>query len=159
MSSVILKGAFRNRMSFKEPIVGENIALVLNRVIRKKEALEHVPAYLFDIVLHDGTSIGQIDLRVGVSRMLIMYGGQVGYGINKPFRGNGYAAEACVLLISVAKKIGYDELWITCNPENIASIRTCEKIGAKLIERVNVSPESELWQRGDREKLRFLWQL
>jgi predicted acetyltransferase len=142
-----------------EPIVGEEIALMLNRVLKEDEALEHVPAYLFDIVFHDGSRIGQIDLRIGTSESLLMYGGQIGYGIDRAYRGHGYAATACLLLKEPARALGFEELWITCNPDNIASVKTCENIGAKYIERVDVPKGSELWHRGDREKLRFLWSL
>jgi tagatose 1,6-diphosphate aldolase len=148
-----------SKFNASEPIVGDSIALMLNRVLTENEALEHIPAYLYDIVYLDGTRIGQIDLRIGKSESLMMYGGQIGYGIDKPFRGHGYAAEACQLLKSVALELGFKELWITCNPENAASIRTCEKIGAVYVERVDVPEGSELWHRGDREKLRFLWRL
>lgn len=142
-----------------DPIVGEHLALVLNRLLNKNEALEGVPAYLFDIVFHDGTRIGQIDLRLGRSQSLLLYGGQVGYGIDRAYRGHGYAAQACALLRTVALMNGFSELWITCNPDNVPSVRTCEKLGATFVERVNVPRNSELWRRGDREKLRYLWVL
>lgn len=153
--SLVLSAKF----NISEPIIGDNIALLLNRVLKEHEALEKIPAYLFDIVHHDGTRIGQIDLRIGTTQSLIMYGGQIGYGIDRPFRGNGYAAQACLLLKSVAIESGFEELWITCNPDNLASIKTCEKIGARFVEQVDVPQDTELWYRGDREKLRFLWSL
>lgn len=140
-------------------IVGANLALVLNRLLSAEEALEQVPAYLYDIVLTDGTRVGQIDLRLGKTEALIKYGGQLGYGIDPPYRGNHYAATACLLLKTVALELGFTELWITCNPDNHASVRTCERIGAEFIERVPVPVGSELWRRGDREKLRFFWNL
>lgn len=148
-----------NRQGVNEPIIGDNLALVMNRVLKAKEALDGVPAYLFDIVLLNGTLIGQIDLRLEHTQSLIMYGGQIGYGINKPYRGNGYAAQACILIREVALEVGYSELWITCNPDNVGSIRTCEKIGAQFVEQVEVPFGSELWFRGDREKIRYLWTL
>ena len=156
---VNLSANFVVRDSIQDPIIGAEIALVLNRILAPNEALEQVPAYLFDIVMHDGTRVGQIDLRLGNSESLKMYGGQLGYGIDRPFRGRGFAAEACLLLKQVALEVGFEELWITCNPDNIASIKTCEKIAAKYIELVDVPQNSELWHRGDREKLRFLWRL
>jgi tagatose 1,6-diphosphate aldolase len=149
--------AYSNSLS--EPIIGDTVALVLNRVLKENEALEQVPAYLFDIVLHDGTRVGQIDIRMGETEPLILYGGQIGYGIDKPYRGNGYAAEACILVKQIAIGLNFSSLWITCNPDNIASIKTCEKIGAQFIELVDVPRGTELWHRGDREKLRFYWQL
>lgn len=146
-------------IEFNRPIVGKKIALILNRVLEKKEALEGVPACLFDIVFHNGTKIGQIDLRLGQSDSLIRYGGQVGYGIDRPYRGHHYAADACLLLIPIAKELGFEELWITCNPDNIASVKTCERIGAEFVEEVSVPVGSELWQRGDLKKLRYIWRL
>ena len=142
-----------------EPIVGDEIALLLNRYLEGERALERVPAYLFDIVLLDGSLIGQIDLRIGQGHALVTYAGQVGYGIEPPYRGHGYAAEACRLLAPVARDHGMTGLWITCNPDNQASIRTCERLGAHLIETVKVPRWSELWRRGDREKLRYYWPL
>ncbi len=141
------------------PVVGDEIALTLNRLLTEKEALESVPAYLFDIVLHDGTRIGQIDLRLGETPNLKMYAGQIGYGIDRRFHGHGYAAQACLLMRDVAFNLGFSEIWITCNPDNIASIRTCENIGAQFVNRVKVPKDCELWHRGDREKLRYLWLL
>lgn len=146
-------------ISLNEPIVGAKLALVLNRVLNEQEALEGVPAYLFDIVFHDGTRIGQIDLRLSDSEPLILYGGQVGYGIDRAYRGHSYALEACRLLKTVAMAHQYHQLWITCNPDNEASIRTCEKLGAVFIERLSIPKGTELWRRGDREKLRYLWRL
>lgn len=140
-----------------EPIVGDEIALLLSRCLEGSRALEGAPAYLFDIVLLDGTLVGQIDLRIGVSHSLVTYAGQIGYGIDRPYRGRHYAATACQLLAPVARDHGMDAVWITCNPENIASIRTCERIGAQFVERVKVPRWSELWRRGDREKLRYRW--
>ena len=142
-----------------DPIVGDELALLLNRHLEGDRALEGVPAYLFDIVLHDGTLVGQIDLRIGQSPAPITYAGHVGYGIDAPFRGHGYAAEACRLLVPVALDHDMTALWITCNPDNQASIRTCEHLGARLVERVKVPRWSELWRRGDREKLRYYWPL
>lgn len=142
-----------------DPVIGVEIALLYNRTLTAAEGLDGVPAYLFDIVLHNGTRIGQIDLRLESTPFLVQYGGQVGYGIDRAYRGNGYAALACHLLANVARLQGFEQLWITCNPENIASVRTCEKIGAQFIDQVQVPVGSELWRRGDREKLRFLWTL
>jgi len=142
-----------------DPLVSDDIALLLNRYLEGARALEGAPAYLFDVVLHDGTLIGQIDLRVGDTPALVTYAGQIGYGIDRPYRGHHYAAKACELIRTVALDHGMAELWITCNPDNIASVRTCERIGARFVERVSVPRGTELWRRGDREKLRYRWGL
>lgn len=159
MANVSLQNILYDQSNMMTPIVGDEIALVLNRILGAHEGLDGVPAYLFDIVLHDGTSIGQIDIRLKTTPSLVKFGGQIGYGIDKPYRGHGFAAQACQLIKLVAKEQGFDELWITCNPGNHASIKTIEKLGAVFVDLVDIPIGSELWHRGDREKLRYLWKL
>lgn len=43
-------------------------------------------------------------------------------------------------------------LYITCNPENLASKKTCEYAGGKLIETVELPKENDMRARGDFEK-------
>src|SRR5437870_1720761 len=62
--------------------------------------------------------VGGIGLRVGHTRNLEMYMGHVGYSVHPPARGNGYARRAVHLLFPLAKRLGINPLWITCNPEN-----------------------------------------
>ena len=57
--------------------------------------------------------------------MIMFYGGNIGYGINAEHRGNNYAGKACKLLFKLAKKHSLDYLYITCDPTNIASAKTC----------------------------------
>jgi predicted acetyltransferase len=87
----------------------------------------------------------------------VRYGGQIGYGVHESFRGNHYAAKACLLLKSVAKQYGMDVLWITCNPDNWPSRKTCESIGATLVEIVNVPENNDMYQRGEKQKCRYRW--
>jgi tagatose 1,6-diphosphate aldolase len=43
--------------------------------------------------------------------------------------------------VPLAVRHGLSELWITCNPDNIASRRTCEAAGAELVEVVDLPPQ------------------
>jgi predicted acetyltransferase len=73
-----------------------------------------------------------------------------------PFaRGHHYAERACRLLLPLARRHGIQPLWITCNPDNFPSRRTCERLGAKLVEIVAVPPRDPLYLRGDHEKCRY----
>jgi tagatose 1,6-diphosphate aldolase len=47
------------------------------------------------------------------------------------------------------------ELWITCNPENIASRRTCEAAGADFVEIVDLPSDIDMYQEGERQKCRY----
>lgn len=46
-----------------------------------------------------------------------------------------------MLLLPLARRLGIDPLWITCDPENMASRRSLEIAGAEFVEIVDV-PES-----------------
>lgn len=136
------------------------LQLVLKRELLGKAAIDRVPAYLFEIQLvASGRTVGELDLRIGDTEYLRMYAGQIGYHIDPPFRGQRFAARACLLSREVALLHGLNPLWITCNPDNLASRRTCEIIGAELIEEVRVPWATELFWRGDRRKCRYLWDL
>lgn len=100
-------------------------------------------------------SVGRCDLRIGNSKTLYI-GGNIGYTIYIPYRGHRYAAKACQLLFEVARNAGMTELIITCNPDNIASYRTCEICGCKLKEIVDVPLDHELYLQGDRQKCIFV---
>jgi tagatose 1,6-diphosphate aldolase len=84
-----------------------------------------------------------------------MYAGNIGYGVYPPARGHHYAERACRLLLRLARAHGMKRLWITCNPDNIASKRTCERLGCTLGGIVTVPTGHPLYLRGDREKCRY----
>ena len=98
---------------------------------------------------------GGIGLRIGSTHSVEMYYGHFGYHVYPPARGHNYAERACRLLIPLARRHGLKTLWITCNPDNYASRRTCEKLGARLVSIVPVPPGDPLYLRGEREKCRY----
>lgn len=118
------------------------------------------PAYYFDMRRRDlGVKVGQIDLRVGATHHLTHYGGQIGYGVDEAHRGHRYAARAVRLLLPLAKMHGLDPLWITCNPDNWASRRTCELAGGELYEVVDLPVDCDMYEEGERQKCRYRFDL
>lgn len=58
-------------------------------------------------------------------------GTEVGWGIAREFAGRGYAREAAIASIDFAFDVlGWDEVIHTINPDNAASIRLAERLGA-----------------------------
>jgi len=114
------------------------------------------PAYRFEM-RYTGKygKIGNIDLRVGDWTNLRMYGGHIGYGVDPEHRGHHFAARACKLLFTLARRHGMKELWITCNPDNWASRRTCELVGAEFVEVVDLPPDNDMYKEGERQKCRY----
>lgn len=138
------------------PLIDGDLELILKEARPAEPDRGYVPAYKFKMALVGrDEEIGGIDLRVGNTPHLVLYGGHIGYGVNPEHRGHHYAARACRLLLPLARRHGLNPLWITCNPENIASRRTCELAGATLVEIVNVPEDTDLYLHGDRRKCRY----
>jgi tagatose 1,6-diphosphate aldolase len=98
---------------------------------------------------------GGIALRIGHSADLEQYVGHIGYHVYPPARGRHYAERACRLLLPLARRHGINPLWITCNPDNIPSRRTCERLGAVLVNVVDLPADHSLRAAGDRRKCRY----
>lgn len=113
---------------------------------------ELLPFYYYDICVDD-TAIGKISVRIG-NNYHSYYNGNIGYEIDKEYRGNNYAYKACKLVLQVAKAHGMIELILTCDESNIASYKTIEKLGADLIEIVK-PPKDYFAYREDMEKQRI----
>jgi len=118
-----------------------------------------IPLYVLRIIKHgSGAIVGQITLQVAHSD-LVYYIGHIGYRIHETFRGNNYALKACHLMLELAKRHNMHEIIITCNPDNMASRRTIEKLGGVLKEVVPVPEWHELYEKGDREKCVFVFEV
>jgi RimJ/RimL family protein N-acetyltransferase len=107
-----------------------------------------VPWYDFAIC-RGGEQIGRISLRVGYADRLY-YGGQVGYAVDEAYRGRGYAAAACRLLMPVARAHGMKKLLITNDPSNGASRRVCEKLGARFVRCARLPEWTDQYRKGRR---------
>ncbi len=81
--------------------------------------------------------IGDCELRMGSTESLRL-GGHIGYAIKEKYRGNHMAEKTCRLLFEEAKRLDMPFVWITCGDQNIASRRTCERLGCELQEIVEI---------------------
>ncbi len=131
----------------------------------RKTGSGEIPQYLFWMRLRPEvdppqfnpvvTIAGSISLRIGDNEDLRMYLGHIGYNVYPAARGHHYAARASRLLYPLARRHGLSELWITCNPENIASRKTCERLGAGYVQTVPLPTGHILYERGERQKQRY----
>ncbi len=135
------------------------IDLIINEKIPANEKKGFVPAYKYRITLHNKNEpIGLIDIRIGYNNNLY-YGGHIGYEVDKPYRGHHYAYKACKIIKQVALAHHMDKLYITCNPDNIPSRKTCEKLELKLKEIVDLPKDNEMYIEGERQKCIYEWLL
>ncbi|QJD79297.1 GNAT family N-acetyltransferase [Spirosoma rhododendri] len=136
------------------------IELLLERITPADPATGRVLAEHYDIVEKaSGQTVGTIRLRLSDTDDIRLYAGHIGYRVEEAFRGHHYAAQACMLLKTIALQRGFGELWITCDPDNWPSRRTCERIGAKLIEIIDLPEDLDMYLDGERQKCRYRWQL
>ena len=142
------------------PFTDGEIEVVVRETYSGIEQSEFVAAYHFDIRLPARSeTIGAVNLRIGNSRDIVMYAGHIGYGIDPAYRGHRYAAKACNLISQVALDHGLKTLWITCNPDNWASRRTCEILGCKFVEIIDLPEDTDMYRAGERRKCRYRWDL
>jgi tagatose 1,6-diphosphate aldolase len=113
-----------------------------------------VPTYRFDM-RSGGHYAGSISLRIANTPEIVLYLGHIGYNVDAHYRGRHFAARSCRLVFPLAAQHGINPLWITCNPDNWASRRSCELAGGELVEIVDVPPTSSLYHRGDFQKCRY----
>jgi predicted acetyltransferase len=116
------------------------------------------PSYHFWMRLNDASPVriaGGIGLRIGDSPNIVNLIGHIGYHVYPAVRGRHLAERSCRLLLPLARQHGLKALWITCNPDNLASRRTCERLGATLVDTVPVPTDHELYSRGERQKCRY----
>jgi predicted acetyltransferase len=64
--------------------------------------------------------------------------------------------QACHAIAPFVRSI-YRSVTITCDPDNLASRRTIERLGAKFVDEVAVPPHDPHYQRGSRIKRRYRW--
>ncbi|HEY5927883.1 MAG TPA: GNAT family N-acetyltransferase [Kofleriaceae bacterium] len=132
---------------------GELELHLIERTLPDREQ-QRVPAYRFELRVA-GDKVGSASLRVGAGDYLERYAGHIGYGVELPYRGRRYAVRACKLLFGIARQHGMTMLWITCNPENVASRRTCELLGGELVDIVDLPVDTDMYKEGERQKCRY----
>jgi predicted acetyltransferase len=116
------------------------------------------PRHQFCFTLHGSPEIiGYLGLKVAYTDNIVKHFGQVSYGIKEPFRGLGFAANACKLIQRVAADHHMDVAWIMCEPANVASRRTCEEIGCEFVEVIDVPPKYDLYKKGITQACRHRW--
>ena len=139
------------------PMRDRDLSLELRAREPENPARGWVPAYRFAMRLDGvGHAVGRLGFRVGTTHTIERYAGHLGYEVSPAFRGNRLAERSCRLIFSLARRHGFQELWITCNPDNWPSRRTCERLGAELIDTVDVPRDSDVFAPGSERKCRYL---
>lgn len=141
-------------------LVDADLELRLIRTIEHAPETGLVPEYDFTMDIQNGPKdIGGINIRIGHSESLIMYGGQIGYSVDEKYRGNKYATRSIKLVLPIFEKHGFKQVYVTCNPDNVASIKSIRNAGGEYIECVDVPPDEPAYQRGEMKKNRYVFKI
>jgi len=142
------------------PLVDGDLELLLNRMEPMRPEDRWAAAYVYAMVERpSGKHAGEINLRLADTEELLFYGGHIGYGVDEAFRGRRYAARSVMLLLPLARRVGMKTLWITCDPENFASRRTCEIASGELVDIIEIPSTSPMYGQGRRWSCRYRFDL
>lgn len=101
---------------------------------------QHVPStFLFAFV---GTRIvGRASIRHRLNKFLEREGGHIGYVVVPEFRRRGHATAILSLALQIARdKCGIDRFLVSCDDDNVGSIKTIERNGG-ILENVVSGPD------------------
>ena len=92
----------------------------------------HVPS-TFLFAFKGPRIVGRVSIRHRLNDILLRVGGHIGYVVVPEFRRQGHATAILRLALHIAReKLGIDRVLVTCDDDNIASIRTIENNGGVL---------------------------
>lgn len=73
--------------------------------------------------------VGRVSIRHQLNDFLARYGGHIGYGVRPQFRRRGYATTMLRRGLVVAREVGVADVLITCDVDNVASVKVIERCG------------------------------
>ncbi len=134
----------------------DDIHLHFSRIELGDSSKGLVPWYHFRILIADGTDVGHINFRVGFTNHVRVCAGHIGFEVAIPYRGRGYAFQACQAIAPFVRTVS-GVVTITCDPDNAASRRTIERLGAIFIDEVPVPSHDPHSLNGSPTKRRYRW--
>ena len=113
------------------------------REIAVDVSMDRVPStFLFAFV--DGRIVGRASIRHRLNTRLERVGGHIGYAVVSEFRRMGYGTEILRQSLDIAKnQLGIRRALVTCDDDNVGSIRVIEKNGGVLHDIVE---DVDLWK-------------
>ena len=112
-----------------------------------------LPYYIYSMMI-DEQEVGRIVLREGNDDERYL-DGHIGYSVFEEFRGHNYAYEACLELKRIVNR---EYLFITCDPQNQASLQIIKKLGCIYLETKTIpSSRKRFFTSAEKEKMIFKW--
>jgi predicted acetyltransferase len=100
-----------------------------------------VPVTTFWLVKDNQIILGESRLRHGLTPALEEFGGHIGYNIRPSQRRKGYGTLLLALTLEKAGLLGMRRVRVTCDTDNIGSVRIIENNGG-MLSGYGISPRS-----------------
>lgn len=102
----------------------------------------HVPeTFLFAFT--GATIVGRVSIRHALTPFLERFGGHIGYVVVPEHQRRGYATEILRQSLQIAReRLGLTRVLLTCDEDNLGSIRTIEKNGG-VFESTVIGPDEK----------------
>jgi predicted acetyltransferase len=121
------------------------------KIIQSREKGENLPpGYVPDTSLYgflDGEMVGRLSIRHTLNDFLLKVGGHIGYGILPEFRKRGFAKSMLRQSLTEAQKLGLQKVLVTCDDNNIGSIKTIESCHGLLENKIDLQDGQPLKRR------------
>lgn len=109
-----------------------------------KKGLSPETTYLA-ICVDGGHLVGFINIRHRLNDVLIKFGGHIDFSVRKSQRNKGYASEMLNLGLKECLKLNINKVLITCDKDNMASVKTIINNGGKL--GTEIRKKDKIYQR------------
>lgn len=136
LKQVELGNIKKHAMMFVNPLETNVIEFFKNNRDQSKLPANYVPSYDY-FAVDDDKFIGVIHIRIRLTESLLRYGGHIGYAINPKYWQMGYGTKLLKLGLEQYKNlIEEDQILITCDDDNIGSMKIIEANGGVLENKV-----------------------
>ena len=114
-------------------------------VLAEQERGEHLQADMvpatFLFAFAGPRIVGRVSIRHALNPYLERFGGHIGYAVVPAYRRQGYATAILRQALQIARqKLGLTRVLVTCDDDNVGSIKTIEKNGG-ILESIVAGPE------------------
>jgi predicted acetyltransferase len=120
-------------------------------VLAERERGEHLPANhvasTFLFAFAGSTIVGRVSIRHALTPYLARMGGHIGYVVVPEYRRQGYATAILRQSLQIARQpLGLTRVLLTCDDDNIGSIKVIEKNGG-VLESTVANPDGDTPKR------------
>lgn len=106
-----------------------------------------MPNSTFWLVAGADRFLGAIGVRHQLSESLMKFGGHVGYAVRKSERNKGYGTLMFRMVMPHVKALGLEKILVTCNDDNVGSIKIIEAAGGVLEDKIPIFDRPMLHRR------------